>query len=146
MKQRYRHFFYAAALLLAVMWASCSRKIYVPVEHTRYSVVRDTLREAYQLRDSIVSTDSVIILTRGDTVYHTAWRTRYRQRVVSDTVQRICRDTLYIREQRVAGTAAPVAAPKRRWPTIMASGLLLSALLFFFGWLLRRFGRLKNNL
>lgn len=77
-------------LLIALLVASCTKKIYVPQVETRteYIASRDTLHT----HDTLIRLDSVVTLIKGDTVTITKWkfrdrvRTEYRTKV--DTVTR----------------------------------------------------------
>lgn len=82
----------AALVLAALMLASCAKTVYVPVEASRsYS---DTLRITEVRADSVCLRDSVAVVQKGDTVFHTVWRDRYRYRLRTDTVHESVTDTV----------------------------------------------------
>lgn len=69
-------------LMLAMLLASCTKAVYVPVETVR----TDTLYRGAARVDSVVSSDTVRVMNRGDTVFSEVirWRTMVRER--HDTV------------------------------------------------------------
>ena len=68
----------------------CTKTIYVPVTNTIKEIeYRDRLQ-----RDSIYFSDSVLIVTKGDTVFNTKIKYRYINKIVKDTVNRT--DSVYI--------------------------------------------------
>ena len=91
---RIKRTIHAALLLtLALLMASCSKKVYVPVERT---VVRtdsvavhraDSLTRLLHTRDTLVIRDSIVTRITGDTVIKEAWRIRERVSLVHDTVR-----------------------------------------------------------
>lgn len=85
-------------LTIAGVWlllcVGCTKKIYVPVESVSYHT--DTLRMGTQRVDSIWLRDSVSVVMRGDTVYHTVYRDRYRYRTLSDTVYQARVDSVQV--------------------------------------------------
>lgn len=117
----------ATCLAMVCMTLSCTKKIYVPVD--RYFIHRDSTRSALHTVDSILMRDSIHIETRGDTVRHTIFRWRYRDRMVRDTLLSIKIDTVSV------STAIPVPAelstPDRRYlriGKIAAHGSLIIAI------------------
>lgn len=66
------------------MLCGCSRQIYVPVESV--SVRTDTVYSAKVRVDSVIFRDSVAVIQRGDTVFLTKYRDRYRVKEHTDTV------------------------------------------------------------
>lgn len=118
-----------AFILLTTAICSCSRVQYVPVETVR----RDSVVQVVERRDSIHVTDSVAVITRGDTVYADRWRTIYKEVARRDTVYKESRDTV----------AVPVPVERQatfrdkagRWAAGIAVVLVLGAGL---AWLLRR--------
>ena len=119
----------AAIILLATAICSCSRVQYVPVETVR----RDSVVQVVERRDSIHVTDSVAVITRGDTVYADRWRTIYKEVARRDTIYKETRDTVavpYPVERR-----ATWRDKARNW----AGGIAVVAVLGFgLAWLLRR--------
>lgn len=73
-------YLFVSALLLVT--ASCTTTKYVPVieHHT------DTLRLSSNIRDSIYLHDSTIVREKGDTVLMERWHTRFREKLVHDTL------------------------------------------------------------
>lgn len=85
---------FVLALLLCLLFVSCTTTQYVPViEHKT-----DTLIQTQVRHDSIYFSDSICIsdFVRGDTVWRTEykWRTRYIERVSHDTTYISRRDTI----------------------------------------------------
>lgn len=87
-------FIVAAILLLG--GAGCQKKIYVPVE--KITVIRDSVSHRVQRADTVIMTDSILMLERGDTVIKEVWRRRDRVSLLHDTVCIIRCDT--VREDR----------------------------------------------
>lgn len=81
-------------ILTGLIAGGCSRKIYVPVESER--VLTDTVFQTRWRTDTVINSDTVKIMQRGDTVLLSSvkWRTRYR--VLADTVYRSRTDSVYI--------------------------------------------------
>ena len=68
----------------------CTKTIYVPVTNTIKEIeYRDRLQH-----DSIYFSDSVLIETKGDTVFNTKIKYRYINKIVKDTVNRT--DSVYV--------------------------------------------------
>ena len=68
----------------------CTKRIYIPVTTTVTEIeYRDKLQH-----DSIYFSDSVLIETKGDTVYNTKIKYRYINKLVRDTVNRF--DSVYV--------------------------------------------------
>ena len=82
-----------AALMLS---GGCTRKVYVPTEHTVYNT--DTVYEAVLRVDSVIQRDSVAVLQKGDTVLITRYRDRYRVKERTDTVYKAKTDSVRVRE------------------------------------------------
>lgn len=82
-----------AALLLS---GGCTRKVYVPTEHTVYNT--DTVYEAVLRVDSVIQRDSVAVVQKGDTVLITRYRDRYRVKERTDTVYKAKTDSVSVRE------------------------------------------------
>ena len=68
----------AVCLLLALLFASCTTTKYIPVEtvRTEYKTVTDSFIQ----KDSIFVKDSVLIESKGDTVWYQKWHTKYIDR------------------------------------------------------------------
>lgn len=82
-----------AALLVS---GGCTRKVYVPTEHTVYNT--DTVYEAVLRVDSLIQRDSVAVVQKGDTVLITRYRDRYRVKERTDTVYKAKTDSVRVRE------------------------------------------------
>ena len=77
-------------LVVILVMFGCTKTIYIPVTHTITEIeYRDRLQ-----RDSIYFSDSVLIKTKGDTVYNTKIKYRYINKLVRDTVNRF--DSVYV--------------------------------------------------
>lgn len=77
-------------LLEAIFATGCTRKVYVPVEHT----VRDTILTSKLRIDTVQMYDSIYLESRGDTVIKEMWHTRRYTKTRVDTVYKIRTDTL----------------------------------------------------
>ena len=101
-------------LLLVLLMAGCSRKVRV----------HDTLYVNRLWRDSVARLDSVVVERRGDTVFKTAWRDRYRLLQRVDTLRLTRRDTVV--RTRTVTIRQPAARARRgaSWP----AWLVLAAL------------------
>lgn len=121
----------AAIILLASEICSCSRVQYVPVETVR----RDSVVQVVERRDSIHVTDSIAVITRGDTVYADRWRTIYKEVARRDTVYKESRDTVAVAVPVPVERQATWRDKAGRWAAGIAVVLVLGAGL---AWLLRR--------
>lgn len=130
-----------AAILFAVLvlltLCSCSREIYVPVETVTHHT--DTLRITALRVDSVIQRDSVAVIQRGDTVYVTKYRDRFRYRDRTDTLYKAVVDTARI------SVPYPVEKPLTKWQQTkqdvggMAIGALALVLCIAVIWLVKRF-------
>lgn len=81
-------------LLLCALFSSCSTQRVVTVERK----TTDTLMMLNSIRDSIYLRDSIFVTQQvaGDTVRITTdrWHTKFRDRLVTDTIYRAVRDTV----------------------------------------------------
>ncbi len=96
-----------AALLLGALLSGCTRQVYVPVETV--AVRTDTVYAARAAVDSVLLRDSVAVIQRGDTVYVSRWRERWRVRERTDTVYRSVADSVRVE------IPYPVERPLSRW-------------------------------
>ena len=117
-------------MVLAValsLLAGCKTKTVV-VER----VTRDTLHHATQKTDSIYVRDSVHVheWTRGDTIYveRTKWLTCYRERLKTDTIHHVRRDSIPVVVEKIVPSRISLW---QRFKTAVAGGGLL--VLFFIG-------------
>lgn len=99
-----------ALIAISLMTAGCATK--KAVEHTQQSqitsIVRDTVRDSVYINNNVYRHDSVIIYTKGDTVfkdrwkilteYQDRWRDRWRTEIVHDTIVRI--DSLTVTKEK----------------------------------------------
>ena len=77
---------------ITLVWAmvGCKSIEYVPVIEHR----TDTVIKTHQRLDSIYVHDSTYIHERGDTVWIERWHTRWRDRLLLDTIYQAVHDTL----------------------------------------------------
>lgn len=120
------------ALMLVILSAlllsgGCTRKVYVPVENT--TVRTDTVYQSQLRVDSVFCRDSVAVIQKGDTVFMTKYRDRFRYRERTDTVYQTATDSI---EKRVP---YPVERELTKWEQTkqdvggMAIGALIVAVL-----------------
>ena len=81
-----------ALAYVALVWAmvGCKSIEYVPVIEHR----TDTVVKTHQRLDSIYVHDSTYIHERGDTVWVERWHTRWRDRLLLDTIYEAVHDTV----------------------------------------------------
>lgn len=85
----------AVTLVLALALCGCTTTTkYVPVERVTHHT--DTVRELAVRIDSVMTRDSVAVYIRGDTVYLTKWRDRFRYSERIDTVYRSVADSVRV--------------------------------------------------
>ncbi len=114
-----RNFIILIVALVAL--CSCTRKIYVPVENT---VMRtDTVYSAKLRVDSVIFRDSVAVIQKGDTVFLTRYRDRYRVREHTDTVYQSVIDSVKV------SVPYPVERELTRWEKVKmdAGGIAIGA-------------------
>jgi hypothetical protein len=77
-------------LALCALFGSCTTTKYVPVPeyHT------DTVRISHNTSDSIYVHDSTYIKEAGDTILIEKWHTKWRDRIVRDTIYQSKRDSI----------------------------------------------------
>lgn len=100
---------FACLLVSVVMMTACSPKV-IRTESIRdrvaMSTIRDTVYQKSQKIESYDTRDTVLIRERGDTVYKEAVRWRVVRKLGVDTVSRVVRDTIYVRDvhaERIEG-------------------------------------------
>ena len=77
-------------LITILVMFGCTKTVYIPVTNTITEIeYRDRLQ-----RDSIYFSDSILIETKGDTVFNTRIKYRYINKLVRDTVNRF--DSVYV--------------------------------------------------
>lgn len=120
-----------------ILLCSCSRRVYVPVETVRHNT--DTLRLTALRVDSVFMHDSIAVMLRGDTVYITKYRDRFRYRTHTDTVYKAVIDTARI------SVPYPVERQLSRWEQTkmdfggMAIGGIAIAVCIAVIWLIKKF-------
>lgn len=132
---------FAVAMAVSVLLTSlcsCTRKIYVPVENT---VMRtDTVYSAKLRVDSVIFRDSVAVIQKGDTVFLTRYRDRYRVREHTDTVYQSVIDSVKV------SVPYPVERELTRWEKVKmdaggfaigAGTVLLVAVIALLVWLIK---------
>ncbi len=95
----------ALAMMLMMLSACSPKTVYVPTETVR----TDTLYRTALRIDSVILRDSVTIIRRGDTVYLTKYRDRFRYRECIDTVYQSATDSVRVR------VPYPVERPLTQW-------------------------------
>lgn len=124
-------------VLLLLCFCSCAREIYVPVETVTHHT--DTLRLTTLRVDSVFQRDSVSLIQRGDTVFLTKYRDRFRYRDRIDTVYKATVDTARI------SVPYPVERKLTKWEKTkqdvggMAIGGLVIAVCVVVIWLIKKF-------
>ena len=85
----------AVTLVLALALCGCTTTTkYVPVERVTHHT--DTVRELAVRIDSVMTRDSVAVYIRGDTVFMTKWRDRFRYSERVDTVYQSVADSIRV--------------------------------------------------
>jgi len=125
---------------LMIMSVACTRKIYIPVENV--AVRSDTVYVSKNAVAREVDRDTVIVRERGDTVTAEVVRWRWRERVVSDTVAKVVRDSVFVRET----VPAPDGSRSRDfWSlagrVLVACGVVAIAVAAAGVWIKRKVGR-----
>lgn len=116
-----KNVFFILGLILLTLASGCTRKIYVPVENT---VMRtDTVYSAKLRVDSVIFRDSVAVIQKGDTVFLTRYRDRYRVREHTDTVYQSVIDSVKV------SVPYPVERELTRWEKVKmdAGGFAIGA-------------------
>ena len=91
-------------LMIAMLLVSCgtsSKTIKQKESRDSASVRTEFVWLTKKVHDSIYLRDSVFVEKRGDTVYLNKWRTRYRERLVHDTIIVETTDTIRIKKWQV---------------------------------------------
>lgn len=85
--------------MLTLVSCSIGRKAIKQEERRDSTSVRtEFVWQIKQIHDSIYLRDSVFVEKKGDTIYLNKWRTRYRERLIHDTIIVETTDTLRIKE------------------------------------------------
>lgn len=126
------------ALCIIMALSSCSRKVYLPVEHTVYKT--DTLRLSSLRVDSVYVRDSISLIQRGDTIFLEKYRDRYKYINRTDTLYRVKTDSVAVKEPYPVEVVKEVPKSLAWWQTtLMWIGVAcLASLLAFLFIVLRR--------
>lgn len=102
---------FACLFLLVMVMTACSPKV-IRTESVRDRIALSTIRDTVYLKsqkiESYDTRDTVLIRERGDTIYKEAVRWRVIRKQGVDTVSRVVRDTIYVRDvraERIEGEA-----------------------------------------
>lgn len=118
------------AICLIMSLGSCSRKVYLPVEHTVYKT--DTLRLTTQRTDSVFVHDSISYVQKGDTILIERYRDRFRYINLTDTVYRVKTYSVSTQVPYPVEVVKQVPKPLAWWQkTLMWLGVAFFALLAF---------------
>lgn len=124
-------------VVFIVLATACSRKVYLPVEHTVYRT--DTLRLMQQRVDSIFFRDSISLTQHGDTILIEKYRDRYKYINRTDTVYKAHTDSVAVKEPYPVEVIKEVTKPLAWWQkTLMWLGVAFFALLTFVAYRLFR--------
>ena len=127
----------AALTALALLTCGCTRQVYVPVEKTTFHT--DTIRQIAYRVDTVMVRDSVAVMAKGDTVWVTKYRDRFRYVNTADTVYKAVVDTARIE------VPYPVERQLTKWQQAkmdiggIAIGIIVVALCAAVVWLARKF-------
>lgn len=125
-------------LLITAFLGSCTRTVYTPVETV--TLRTDTIYSAKVRVDSVIFRDSVSLIQRGDTVFVTKYRDRYRVRERVDTVYSSATDSVTVR------VPYPVERQLSKWEQVKmeaggwaigAGSVLFVALVAVIVWLIK---------
>lgn len=97
----------SALIGVIILATGCTRKIYVPVENS--AIRTDTVYSAKFRVDSVIFRDSITVMTKGDTVFLTKYRDRFRVRLLTDTVYKTRYDSVTVSK------VLPVERKLTRW-------------------------------
>ena len=121
-------------LIISLLSYSCatSRKT-IKLEERRdsASVRTEFVWLTKKVHDSIYLRDSVFVEKKGDTVYLNKWRTRYRERLIHDTLIIRKTDTLRIRES-IKSQETQVSWTRPLSHYLIGVALVLLAILFIY--------------
>lgn len=125
-------------LLITAFLGSCTRTVYTPVESV--TLRTDTVYSAKVRVDSVIFRDSVSLIQRGDTVFVTKYRDRYRVKERVDTVYQSMIDSVKV------SVPYPVERQLTKWETVKmeaggwaigAGSVLFVALVAVIVWLVK---------
>lgn len=100
----------AISILFALIFAGCTSTRYVPVESV--TLRTDTVYSAKVRVDSVIFRDSVALIQRGDTVFVTKYRDRYRVKERVDTIYQSMIDSVKV------SVPYPVERPLTKWEQV----------------------------
>lgn len=124
--------------MVMLMLAGCSPKtVYVPTE--RIVSRTDTVYSATLRVDSVLMHDSVAVIQRGDTVYLTKYRDRFRYRERIDTLYQSVTDSVEVR------VPYPVERELTKWERtkmdfggFVLGGLIAAVIVAVLAWIVKR--------
>lgn len=120
-------FFLGAVACFLITLCSCTTTKYVEVEVPKVVTQTNIERRTDIVRDTLIQRDSVIIIQKGDTIYHETWHKlqSINNWYVTDTV----RDTIPQIEKVTVKIPVEVEKKLSKWQSfkIEAGGFLLSA-------------------
>lgn len=131
MTQYQKIVFWLFLWVILVLCTSCKTK-YVPVESIRTEI---EYRDRWQ-RDSIHVHDSIVIQSKGDTIFRDRWHTLYRDRFLCDTTYIYITDSVQV--------PYPVERPLSRWQRakLELGGWAFGAIILFsmviVGWIVKK--------
>ena len=130
-------FLLTGALLICIMLGSCTKRVYVPVENT--TVRTDTVYSAKVRVDSVIFRDSIAVVQRGDTVFMTKYRDRYRVKERIDTVYQSVIDSVKV------SVPYPVERKLTRWEQtkmdfggFALGGVIAAVIVAVLAWIVKR--------
>ena len=99
------------AMVVLICCTSCTQRVYVPVETVKY----DSIYLSKVQRDSIYLKEYVSVYHKADTVY--------KERIITKYKEKMLKDTLYIERVDTIRTVVEVEKPlKRSQRTLMTMG------------------------
>lgn len=99
--------------IACALFSSCTRKVYLPVEHTVYRT--DTLRQTALRIDSIYFRDSISLTQHGDTILIEKYRDRFRYINRTDTLYQSKTDSIRVSEPYPVEVVKEVAKSLAWW-------------------------------
>ena len=125
--------FAIVAVLLLLLFASCTKTEYITVEKVR----TDTTYITKHQRDSVWLHDSTFVKVAGDTVRIEKWHTKYVETEKHDTVYKATHDTI----PQPYPVKEYIEKPRSKFERgLMGVGILsLMAIIIFIAWKIKRF-------
>lgn len=119
-------------LSAGLLTGSCTRAAYVPVQSVHSEQRADTLRTHAVYCDSVIRSDSVTVLVKGDTVRIDRWHVRERVSIRHDTVYRDRYAAIHdsVPQPYPVEVVREVAKPLRWWEAALmwAGGIAVAVL------------------